>query len=84
MNLLLKVSRVLTKKTKHKFTKEDRARLGVIFNRYGALAVVRQVNALPVKALDNPVGYIEKMVQIYLMENVDPKNSEIIKDFLKD
>lgn len=83
-NLSVKIARVIANKTGYKFTKQDYARLGVIIKRYGALTISKQVNALPIGPIKNPIGYIEKMAQNYVMNNRKPQDSSIILDILKD
>jgi hypothetical protein len=73
---------VIQLKTTHKLTSSEWARLNVIVKRYGAERVATQINKLDCMPLSGPIGYLEKMCQADLMENV--KDSNFVNDLLKE
>lgn len=85
MSLILKLARVLQKKSQHKLTHQEWARLNVIVDRYGAVVVSKCLNKLQYQKINHPVGYLEKMAQQYIMHNVEPgERSDILADILKE
>lgn len=85
MNLIQKMGRVLQKKSQHRLTSREWARLNIIIDRYSAKIIAKCINAFPYKKIDAPIGYIEKMAQSYLIKNVKPgEKSDILADILKE
>ena len=85
MNLISKLARSIQKKSQHKLTPQEWARLNVVVERYGALIIARCVNSMHYKRISKPIGYIEKMAQGYLISNVKPgEKSTILADILKE
>lgn len=85
MSLIPKLARSIQKKSQHRLTPQEWARLNVIVERYGAIIIARCINKMGYKKISKPIGYIEKMAQKYLIEHVKPgERSDILTDMLKE
>ena len=85
MSLIQKMGKAIQNRSQKRLSSSEWKRLNVIVDRYGATVIAKQINKLPYKRLDAPIGYIEKMAQAYLIKEVKPgTNSSILTDILKE